>query len=40
MAIIKNISLSELQKKLDSLHLSSDTHLTLTIEEKKVRKNI
>jgi len=40
MATIKHITLAELQKKLNSLKLSSDTHLTVTIEEKKASKKI
>ncbi|MBN2373775.1 hypothetical protein JXL19_08310 [bacterium] len=40
MATIKHITLPELQKKLESLKLSSDTYLTVTIEEMKSKKKV
>jgi len=37
MTQIKNINLSELHKKLDSLHFPSDAQLSVTIEGGKIK---
>lgn len=38
MATIEHITVSEFKKKLDTLQLPSDTHITVTIEDKQGSK--
>ncbi|MGR3180075.1 MAG: hypothetical protein ACUZ8E_18700 [Candidatus Anammoxibacter sp.] len=38
MTTIKHVTLSELQKKFNSLHLPSHTRLTVTIEDDEIIK--